>query len=591
MATPERRTKQREGDSGIGVLFSRRMMFNTSLGGGLIFALLGILFWGGFNTSMEVTNSLNFCISCHEMEENVYKEYQKTVHYANRSGVRATCSDCHVPDPWVHKVVRKIQASREVLGKILGTIDTPEKFEDHRLRLAKNVWNGMKATDSRECRNCHNFTAMNKDFQKPRAQNQHANALRDGQTCIDCHKGIAHKGVRNLLSGEELEKREAPDPMLARPDEKLFELKDVAPELAAQRAQERVEQEAVAAAEREAEIKQSAAMMANSMAKEMAAQMIADAASGAAPAAGGGIDERWGSVEGRKITLLYPGQTSMEWILNGKDHGGARPFVKGGDRCFTCHDKEADKMGAKIVNGKHEKAAEPTPIPGKRGAIPVTVKAAHDGENLFLNFQWSDGGTAVADADRMDEKNAIKLAMMFATDKVEYADRAGCWGTCHHDANGMPHQPDGQDVVKYIKESRTKIEVKGRRGKKRGGWDKLRGDDEIQAALEAQKFMDLVRYKADGTVEDGHILKDRMMEGSIADTAFTAEYANGLWTVVMKRKLNSGETGDLPIEAGQLYNFGFAIHDDYSNGRYHHVSIGYKIGLDNPKAEINAVKW
>ena len=34
MATPERRTKEREGDSGIGVLFSRRMMFNTSLGGG-----------------------------------------------------------------------------------------------------------------------------------------------------------------------------------------------------------------------------------------------------------------------------------------------------------------------------------------------------------------------------------------------------------------------------------------------------------------------------------------------------------------------------------------------------------------------------
>ncbi len=573
-------------------LFSRRMMLNTSLGGGILFAIFGIIFWGGLNTGMEMTNTLEFCITCHEMEENVYREYQKTVHYANRSGVRAACSDCHVPDPWLHKVKRKIQASKEVWGKIIGTIDTPEKFEENRLRLAKNVWKAMKETDSRECRNCHDFTAMNKANQKPRAQNQHTNALQNGQTCIDCHKGIAHHNIRNLLTDEELETLEKPDAMLARPNAKLFELKDVAPELAAQKAQEKADAEAMAAANREAEIKQAAAAMASKMAKEMAAEMAAAAASGAAPAeASGGIDERWDGIDGRKITLFYPGQTSIEWVMNGKDHGGSRPFTKGGDRCFTCHDKETNKMGPKIVGGKHEKATEPTPIAGKRGAIPVTVKAAHDGENLHMLFQWSDGGIAVAEGERMDAENAIKLAMMVATDEVEFADRAGCWGTCHHDANGMPHQPEGNEVVKYIKESRTKIEVKGRRGKKRGGWDKLRGDDEISAAFEAKKFMDLIRYKSDGTVEDGYILKDRVMDGSIEDISFTAEHVNGLWTVVMTRKLNSGDADDIAIEAGKLYNFGFAIHDDHTNGRFHHVSVGYKLGLDNPKAELNAVKW
>ena len=574
-------------------LFSRRMMLNTSLGGGLLFAIFGIIFWGGLNTGMEATNTMEFCISCHEMEENVYKEYQKTIHYANRSGVRATCSDCHVPDPWVHKVARKIQASREVVGKILGTIDTPEKFEAHRLRLAKNVWNAMKATDSRECRNCHDFTAMNKDNQKPRAQNQHVNALRDGQTCIDCHKGIAHMNVRDQLEDEELEALEAPDAMLARPDAKLFEMKDVAPDLAEKMAQEQAAAEASAAAKREAEIKQAAAMMANEMAKTMAEEMVANAAAGpaASSASGDGIDTRWNMVEGRKISIFYPGQASMEWTLNGRDHGGARPFTKGGDRCFTCHDKEAVDMGDRIVGGGHKIVSEPNPIAGKRGGFPVTVKAAYDDENLHMYFHWHDSGTPVAEGERMDAENAIKLAMMFATDKVEYADRAGCWGTCHHDANEMPHQPEGQDVVKYIKESRKKIEVKGRRGKKRGGWDKLKGDDEIQAAFEAKKFMDLIRYKSDGTVEDGYILKDRVMDGSIEDTEMVSEYANGMWTVVMKRKLNSGDADDLPIEAGQLYNFGFAVHDDYSNGRYHHVSLGYKLGLDDPKAEINAVKW
>jgi len=133
-------------------LMSRKVMMGTTVGAALFFMIVGVIFWGGFNTSMEVTNTMDFCISCHEMEENVYKEYQKTIHYTNRSGVRATCSDCHVPRPWIHKVVRKIQASNEVLHKVLGSIDTPEKFDGKRLKLAQNVWREMKDTDNREYR-------------------------------------------------------------------------------------------------------------------------------------------------------------------------------------------------------------------------------------------------------------------------------------------------------------------------------------------------------------------------------------------------------------------------------------------------------
>jgi len=153
----------------------------------------GIIFWGGFNTAMEISNTETFCISCHEMEENVYKEYKNTVHYTNRTGVRATCPDCHVPKEWHHKVVRKIQASNELLHKALGSIDTPEKFEAKRLQLAQHVWSVMKETDSRECRNCHNFEYMDFTEQGRRAVNQHSHGLNEGKTCIDCHKGIAHQ--------------------------------------------------------------------------------------------------------------------------------------------------------------------------------------------------------------------------------------------------------------------------------------------------------------------------------------------------------------------------------------------------------------
>ena len=154
----------------------------------------GIIFWGGLNTAMEQTNTLEFCVSCHVMRDTVYEEYKQTVHYKNASGVRAICSDCHVPKDWTHKVARKIKASGEVWHWLAGTIDTPEKFAAHRPVMAERVWKGMKATDSRECRNCHSFEAMDFHKQSQRAAEKMQEAAQKGQdTCIDCHKGIAHK--------------------------------------------------------------------------------------------------------------------------------------------------------------------------------------------------------------------------------------------------------------------------------------------------------------------------------------------------------------------------------------------------------------
>lgn len=154
----------------------------------------GILFWGGFNWAMEATNNEDFCISCHEMRDNVYAEYEGTVHQNNPSGVRATCPDCHVPKEWGPKVIRKIQASWELYGHFVsGVIDTPEKFEAHRIEMAGSVWTAMKRTDSRECRNCHKFEYMDFTLQETRAGENHQRALDEGKTCIDCHQGIAHE--------------------------------------------------------------------------------------------------------------------------------------------------------------------------------------------------------------------------------------------------------------------------------------------------------------------------------------------------------------------------------------------------------------
>jgi cytochrome c-type protein NapC len=173
--------------------FVTRPSTRFSLGGLLVVgAIFGLFFWGGFNWAMELTNTEPFCISCHEMRATPYAELQKTIHYSNRSGVRATCPDCHVPKEWIHKVWRKVVASNELLHHILGSIDTPEKFEKERPRLAQNVWASMKATDSRECRNCHSVESMDPHKQTQASQVMFP-AMKAGATCIDCHRGIAHQ--------------------------------------------------------------------------------------------------------------------------------------------------------------------------------------------------------------------------------------------------------------------------------------------------------------------------------------------------------------------------------------------------------------
>lgn len=154
----------------------------------------GVAFWGAFNTALEITNTETFCVSCHEMHNNVYQEMQRTVHFSNRSGVRATCPDCHVPHDWTDKIARKMQASKEVWGKIFGTINTREKFLEHRWELAQHEWSRLKANDSLECRNCHAYKFMDWTRQSVRAVHVHSTALAgDEHTCIDCHKGIAHQ--------------------------------------------------------------------------------------------------------------------------------------------------------------------------------------------------------------------------------------------------------------------------------------------------------------------------------------------------------------------------------------------------------------
>ncbi len=158
---------------------------------GLVF-FAGILSVVGFNSALKYTNTTEFCTSCHTMQTNLV-EYQETLHYKNASGVRASCADCHVPKEFFPKIKAKILAYKDVVHEVLGTIDTPEKYEAHRWDMANRVWDKMRASDSRECRTCHAWDQMDLSEQDRSARKRHARAVDEGKTCIDCHRGIAHE--------------------------------------------------------------------------------------------------------------------------------------------------------------------------------------------------------------------------------------------------------------------------------------------------------------------------------------------------------------------------------------------------------------
>ncbi|MBO3277933.1 ethylbenzene dehydrogenase-related protein [Pseudomonas schmalbachii] len=263
----------------------------------------------------------------------------------------------------------------------------------------------------------------------------------------------------------------------------------------------------------------------------------------------------WDAVPATEITLFYPGVSPLEWITKGTEHGGARALKKG-ESCIDCHSEEAVEMGQKIVSGEK---IEPSPIPGKAPYIETRVQAAHDGENLYLRFTWKQ--PKASGAAGMDEKNPVKIAYMLeASDKIELAGQSGCWATCHNDARTMPGAAN--DKTKYVK----------------GG------------SLADGVFYDLNQWRSgENKAFDGYVADQRVMEGGQALLGAEGKLNGDTWEVVFTRKLVGGE-GDVALESGKTYNFGFAIHDDSAAGRFHHVSLGYKLGIDNAEAQINAAK-
>jgi len=288
----------------------------------------------------------------------------------------------------------------------------------------------------------------------------------------------------------------------------------------------------------------------------------------------------WGSVTGKDIVLFYPGQASWEWALTQSDHSGAKKFREG-KNCIECHGGEEKDIGNLIVSGKK---LEPSPIAGKRGSISVNVKAAHDGERLFVRLEWPEAETS-ADA-KMDPDFEVKATMIIDDGSVVESKRAGCWGACHDDATRMASAPDNVKITKYLTRSRTKVT-------RQGGGETYKPAGELGQLISEGVFLEYWQAKlnkgAEAVAADGYILDKRhRSETPLVDVK--AEFANGMWSVVLSRKMSVDGQARKTISDGNTYYVGFAIHEGHTEYRFHHVSFEHTLAVGQGNADIVAVR-
>jgi len=287
----------------------------------------------------------------------------------------------------------------------------------------------------------------------------------------------------------------------------------------------------------------------------------------------------WSGVKAREVALFYPGQGSWEWALTEKDHSGA-PKFRDGKNCATCHEGEQKDMGQRIVSGEK---LEPQPIAGKPGSSTMEVRTANDGERLYFQLRWKPGP---ASGSKMDPDEAAHVTVMLGDGAVKEATRAGCWATCHDDAIGMASAPADGKITKYLGVSRVKLA-------RTGGGENYKPAADLEKLVQEGMFLEYWQAELNpgkpAEAVSGYVL-DRRHKHTPAASSASATFADGWWTVELSRALAAAGPTQKALAAGKTYTVGFALHDDYTDHRYHYVSLEHTLTLDGGNADFVAAK-
>ena len=285
----------------------------------------------------------------------------------------------------------------------------------------------------------------------------------------------------------------------------------------------------------------------------------------------------WAKVPGKDVTLLFPAQSSYEWVLTPSEHSGGFK-IREGKNCHECHIGEEDTMGTLLASGKKN---EPKPIAGKPGFVKASVKFAHDDKNMYVHLEFAPGNQPDA---KMDAANETKVTMILNDGGVPESNRFGCWAACHDDAEGMASGGTGERT-KYLLKTHAKVT-------RQGGGDELKPADELAklraSGYELEYWQARLNPGAKAVGAAGTIFDKREELKTPAVTA-DATFAGGVWSVTLARPLVAGAPYK-DLVPGKTYTVGFAIHAGHTAHRFHYVSFERTMVLDQGAGDFVATK-
>lgn len=281
--------------------------------------------------------------------------------------------------------------------------------------------------------------------------------------------------------------------------------------------------------------------------------------------------------DAREVILFQPGQSSWEWLLVPSSHDGGKQ-MREGKSCLHCHDGEEKTMGKLIASGEK---LEPAPISAMPGFIEMTVEAAYDDQNVYLDLSW----VAPPQASWGDESSATHLTISLGTPDLSVAPIAGCWAACHSDLPGMPDD-SGADLTKYLPGSRNKMT-------RTGGGSDIKPAADLDAQLAQGQYLEYWQAELDGgslkAAHDGYFLDGRKENSDSAVTA-TATADGQQWTVQMVRPLAPAGTTRHALAEGTVYTLAIALHENHASGRHHYTAFPMRFVLGAGEAELNATR-
>lgn len=268
-----------------------------------------------------------------------------------------------------------------------------------------------------------------------------------------------------------------------------------------------------------------------------------------------GLD--WSAVDGRQITLFYPGQASWEKLLTHPVHKTGARKIRDGAGCRECHADEESELGATLAKGGHELAQSAAAL--AHTSVAVEVKAAYESGSLHLRLSWPAG-----------ENIEAKWSVMLGDDSYRSTAQAGCWAACHDDARGMPGSGETM-LTKYLSRSRTQ-------NTRTGGGVSYKTADELASLLEQGQFLELWTISSTGAGTRGYVLEQRqyLQPGNLPTIARLEKDQH---VIEVSRPLGASQPGEIPLQPGAVYYFGLAMHGNGREGREHLVSFGYSLAI------------